>query len=175
MADIFRKATPNDLSKLISFYGEISDAMIGTPFDCRWRRGDHPDGKMLADAIGEGALTIAEDGGAIAAAVIANHDLDGATGPELPWLVDCPQEKAVIIHVLAANPAYRGTGIARQLLLHVIDEARAADMASVRLSAALNNTPAVKLYESCGFIRIIESRQFWGGVMVDAVSLELPL
>ena len=170
-----RKAAENDLQALIDFYGEVSDAMIGTPFDCQWRRGNHPDEEMLARAIAEDALTLADDDGVIAAAIIVDHETDGATVPELPWRVACPPEKAVIIHVLAAAPAYRGTGIARALLEHAIEEARAAGMQTARISVAMNNLPAMRLYESCGFVRIVESVQLWGGVLVDALSLELPL
>lgn len=170
-----RTATPDDLDALIAFYGEISDAMIDTPFDCMWRRGAHPDEEMLSCAIDEGALTIACDKGSIAAAVIVNHETDGATIFELPWLVGCSPDEAAIVHVLAAAPPYRGTGVARDLLLHVADEARRAGVRALRLSVARNNTPAVKLYQSCGFIHIIESRQPWGGALVDAASMELPL
>lgn len=149
--------------------------MIGTPFDCQWRRGQHPSCEMIAQAIDEGTLTVCDDGGTIAAAVIVSHDYDASATPDMPWTVDCTDDEMLVIHVLAAAPAYRGTGIARKLLAHVIDEARNAGMSAMRLGAAANNTPAVKLYESCGFYRILESRQVFGDVEVDCVTLELPL
>ncbi len=170
-----RKAAENDLQALIDFYGEVSDAMIGTPFDCQWRRGAHPSDEMIERAVAEDALTLADDNCRIAAAIIVNHKADGATVPELPWRVACPPEKTAIIHVLAVGSAYRGTGIARTLLEHAIEEARAAGMQTARISVAMNNLPAMRLYESCGFVRIVESVQLWGGVLVDALSLELPL
>ena len=48
-------------------------------------------------------------------------------------------------------------------------------MRSVRLGVASNNTPAVKLYTSCGFHRIIEAKRLYGDVLVDAITFELPL
>lgn len=172
---LFRNAGESDLGALMEFYGQISDAMIGTPFDCRWRRGEHPDEKMVSDAVSAGELTIADDEGAIAAAVIVDHSFDESTAPGIPWTVACAQDEAAVVHVLAAAPAYRGTGIARELLLHVIDTARSQNMRTVRLGVAINNTPAVKLYESCGFTPIIVAKRFWGGILVDAMTMELPL
>ena len=119
--------------------------------------------------------TFADDNGTIAAAVIANHDYDDSTAPDLPWTVDCSWADSIVIHVLAAARAYRGTGVARDLLVHVIDTARSQNMRSLRLEAAVNNTPAVKLYESCGFIPIIVVKRFWGDGLVDAVAMERPL
>ena len=171
----FRSATASDVDDLVSFYGEIADAMVGTPHDCRWRRGLQPSKKMLEDAVSAGQLTIADDNGTIAAAVVANHDYDDSTAPGLPWLVDCPQEDALIVHVLASAPEYRGTGTARDLLIHVIDTARSQNVRSMRLGAASNNTPAVKLYDGCGFHRIIEAKRLYGDVLVDAITFELPL
>lgn len=171
----FRKAAPDDLTAVVSFYGDVSDAMIGTAFDCQWRRDKHPTEAQIADAIAAQTLTIVDDGGAIAAAVIVNHDYDVSTDPEMPWSVDCAQDEAVIIHVLAVSPAYRGGGVARELLSHVLDEARATGMRSVRLGAALSNTPAVRLYERSGFQRVIVAEKMFGDVKVDAVVFELPL
>ena len=48
-------------------------------------------------------------------------------------------------------------------------------MRSVRLGVASNNTPAVKLYTSCGFHRIIEAKCQYGDALVDAITFELPL
>ncbi|MDO5106887.1 MAG: N-acetyltransferase [Coriobacteriaceae bacterium] len=171
----FRSATAADLDSLVEFYGEIADAMVGTPHDCQWRRGLHPDDKMIADAVSAGQLTVADDNGTIAAAVIANRAYDDSTAPDLPWLVECPQEEAIVLHVLAAAPEYRGTGVARDLLVHVIDTARSQNMRSMRLGAASNNTPAVKLYDSGGFHRIIDAKRLYGDVLVEAITFELPL
>ena len=171
----FRRATDSDLDELIEFYGRISDAMIGTPFDCMWRRGGHPGSDMLANAVSAGTLTVSEDTNSIAAAVIVNHVFENPESYDLPWLVDCPRDEALVVHVLATAPDYRGAGIARDLLFHVIDTARSQNMRSLRLEAAVNNTPAVKLYESCGFIPIIVVKRFWGDGLVDAVAMERPL
>ena len=171
----FRHATDSDLDELIEFYGRISDAMIGTPHDCMWRRGNHPGTEMLMNAVSAGTLTVSEDNGTIASAVIVNHVFEDPTSYDLPWLIDCSRDEALVVHVLATAPEYRGAGIARDLLFHVIDTARSQNMRSMRLEVAENNTPAVKLYESCGFIPIIVVKRFWGSRLVDAVAMEHPL
>lgn len=172
---LIRTATRSDMDALIALYGDVCDAMIGTPFDCLWRRGEHPSDVMIADAVCAGTLTIADDGGTVAAAVIVNGEYDASQDPGMPWIVPCSPEEMAVIHVLASAPAYRGAGVARELLLHVIDKARAEKMHTVRLGVALNNTPAVKLYETCGFIRICEGVRIFVGQAVPAAAFELPL
>ena len=134
-----------------------------------------PQRRDVTDAVSAGTLSILDDFGTIAAAVIVNHDFDPFNTPINPWMVDCPASEAAIVHVLATAPEYRGTGIAHELLIHVIDTLRSQNMRTVRLEVAAYNTPAVKLYESCGFIPIIVTRRCWGGVMTDAIAMELPL
>ena len=170
-----RTAVYEDLDALEAFYGDIADAMADTPFDCFWRRGLYPDREMLAEAVSAGECMIADDCGTIAAASFVNHDFDDSTAPNIPWIVDCAQDETAFVHVLAAAPSYRGTGTARSLLLHLIDTLRASGMRSVRLEAASFNTPAVKLYGSCGFIPIMVVKRLYGDAEVDAIVFELPL
>jgi len=52
------------------------------------------------------------------------------------------------------RPAFRRRGIARQLVQSALKYARErADVLVVQLTVTETNTPAVALYESCGFIR----------------------
>lgn len=52
---------------------------------------------------------------------------------------------------MAVSPALRGKGIGRQLLLHVIDEARAMGATSLFLGSNSRLKNAVHLYEAVGF------------------------
>jgi [ribosomal protein S18]-alanine N-acetyltransferase len=57
------------------------------------------------------------------------------------------------LHILAiaTHPDYRGRGIARQLLDHVLDVARETGCSLATLEVRRSNVPAIKLYERAGF------------------------
>ena len=173
-----RSAGLSDLDALLELYGQVSDAMEGTPFDVYWRRGAYPAQNDVVSAVYAGEALISEQDGQLAAAVVLNGDRGEQIPPDppdVPWLVDCPSEEVAYIHLFVAAPTFRGTGAARALLLHVIDTARAQGMHTLRLGAALYNIPAVRLYEGCGFRCIMEVKKLYGSVEVDAGIFELPL
>jgi GNAT superfamily N-acetyltransferase len=49
------------------------------------------------------------------------------------------------------DPAYRGQGIGRRLVEHVLDWARSNGANSVSLWVTESNSPAIELYARCGF------------------------
>lgn len=57
------------------------------------------------------------------------------------------------LHILAiaTHPDHRGHGIARRLLDHVLDVARAAGCSLATLEVRRSNVPAIALYEHAGF------------------------
>ena len=54
-----RQAVAQDLQAILDLYHEASDAMIGTPYDCCWRRDIHPSDEFLAYFVDKGDMTIA--------------------------------------------------------------------------------------------------------------------
>lgn len=55
------------------------------------------------------------------------------------------------LHDLYVDPGYRNEGIARQLVMRLIERFREIGVAQVRLETAVPNEAARKLFESCGF------------------------
>ncbi len=55
------------------------------------------------------------------------------------------------IQRLYVCPKYRGTGLARQISLALMDGARASGFHTIRLDTARHLTGAIKLYQSLGF------------------------
>jgi putative acetyltransferase len=52
------------------------------------------------------------------------------------------------------RPPFRGRGLGRRLVEHLIDVVRAHGLSIVRLETGTYQTEAIALYESCGFSRI---------------------
>lgn len=96
--------------------------------------------------------------------VLAGHRAQGRFDPDHWWLVTS-DSTAVGVVIVAEMPetgewelAYMGVvprarrqGFGRELLLHVLTEARAADAPAVTLSVDARNRPAWQLYSSAGF------------------------
>ncbi|MCB9844812.1 MAG: GNAT family N-acetyltransferase [Phycisphaeraceae bacterium] len=85
-----------------------------------------------------GAMLVARDGEDDAGCV-ALHELDGAT---------CEMKR------LFVRPAWRGSGLGRELVLRVMDEARARGYERMRLDTLPVMNRAIRLYESMGFVDI---------------------
>ena len=63
---------------------------------------------------------------------------------------------------LIVDPAYRGRGLASELMRHVISAAKAENLSRIELNALNNNHGARRIYEELGFT-------------TDSVVYELPL
>ena len=70
------------------------------------------------------------------------------------WPVDADPEEVAVIHLLVTAPHARGRGVARSMLAHAAGVARARGARVIRLDAFTNNTPALSLYSSVGFVDI---------------------
>jgi len=78
------------------------------------------------------------------------------------------------IAMLAVSEAWRGRGIAKQLVSTQIDAFRKLGADEVTLEAETSNGAAVALYESQGFLRTRRMHHYYL-VMQDAYRLALPL
>lgn len=72
-------------------------------------------------------------------------------------------------------PAYRGRGIARQLLLACLAKARATGLTRIELEVRADNTRAIRLYRAVGFVEECRKRKAmrFDGVYFDALLMSL--
>lgn len=56
------------------------------------------------------------------------------------------------INNVAVNEAYRGQGIATMLMSKLLEEGYAMGVAEFTLEVRVSNTPAIRVYEKCGFV-----------------------
>ncbi|MBR7617986.1 GNAT family N-acetyltransferase [Phenylobacterium sp. 20VBR1] len=79
---------------------------------------------------------------------------------------------------LAVDPAARRQGVARALVAAAAITARAAGAAAMFLEVAVDNDPAIALYEAHGFVRAGRRPSYYdrgGGIYVDAAVMRLDL
>ena len=77
------------------------------------------------------------------------------------------------IHInnVAMLPAYRGRGMGRALLEHVLAEARTLGATRATLEVRASNTGALKLYSELGFYVAATRRNYYSNPVEDALIL----
>jgi ribosomal-protein-alanine N-acetyltransferase len=66
------------------------------------------------------------------------------------------------IYTLSIDPTFRGRGLARQLMLHMIDELTSRQARHLYLEVRVNNHKALSLYDRLGFQAVRLLRDYYG-------------
>lgn len=145
---------PSELDAVEEMYGRVIDAMIGTPFDILWRRGEHPSREMLEDEAATGNLFVAKDEVARAGAqpmgafVLNGRQTSGYES--VPWTVTAEPSEVCVIHSLAVDPKAQGHGVSQVLLAAAALEARRRGARALRLDVVPYNEPGIACYRAFG-------------------------
>lgn len=96
--------------------------------------------------------------------ILESHRSTGVHDPALWWVVfedhrprgtillsRCPEQQAVELVYLGLAPSLRGRGLARRLMDQGFRATASARLGEMTCAVDERNTPAVKLYKSCGF------------------------
>ncbi len=71
----------------------------------------------------------------------------------LAWaIVHTPESKTAHVYQMWVSPQARGKGVARALMNHIVSWADDARLDKIELAVTTDNTAAVALYRSCGFV-----------------------
>lgn len=79
------------------------------------------------------------------------------------------------IYDVGTLPEYRKMGIAYSLLESLIDECKKRDFAFITLEVRSENTPAIRLYEKCGFSLCGRRKNYYKSPSDDALIYTLNL
>ncbi|MGV0741356.1 ribosomal protein S18-alanine N-acetyltransferase [Mycolicibacterium sp. XJ870] len=74
------------------------------------------------------------------------------------------------IHTIGVDPDYQGRGIGRQLLNDMLEFASGG---MVFLEVRTDNEPAIKLYESAGFVNVGLRKRYYRASGADAYTMQL--
>lgn len=77
------------------------------------------------------------------------------------------------VMTVATDAAHQGRGIARRMLVALLDRAREVGAQSVLLEVRVDNAPAIHLYESLGFRQLGRRRGYYQPENVDAWTMQL--
>lgn len=172
-----RAARPDELDAVEEMYGQVIDAMIGTPQDILWRRGEHPSREMLENECAAGNLFVGSNWGCVRfvppllRGAEAPHAFEETEAPaptdcivgafvlngdqtvgyeKVSWTVELPASQVCVIHALAVAPSARGLGMSRVLLDAAVREARLRGARSLRLDVVPYNESGIGCYRAFG-------------------------
>lgn len=148
-----RIACAADINAVSKLYDNITMHLEDNVNYAGWHKGVYPVRNTALQHLAQGKLCLYEVDGEIAGSIALNHS--HATGyNDAAWQIDSPDDEIYFMHTLAVCPEHLHMGIGRQLIQMCEDIARDDNMRALRLDASSENTPALALYKSCGFVHI---------------------
>ena len=144
------KATINDFESIIKFY---DDVILRTPemeTYARWKKGQHPTEEGIKAYIEEESMYLYKKNDTIVGAMAVTM-YQGEDYHAIEWAKHVEDNEASVIHILAVNPDYQGTGVGAEMICEAISLSVDSGMKSIRLDALASNTPAHKIYKRIGF------------------------
>ena len=76
---------------------------------------------------------------------------------------------------VATKPEYRNRGLGKTLFKEVCNLAKADGIEFFSLEVRSNNIPAIMLYESMGFVKVGERKNYYQNPTCDAILMDLQL
>lgn len=149
-----RAATMADLPAVALLYDELCDALAAGTNWPGWKKGVYPAQEDAEQAIQAGTLYLAEDA---AGRLVGSVNLSQQPEPgydTIPWQIDAPYSELLVVHTLAVHPAFARRGVGRALVEFAERLGRSRGIKALRLDVTAGNEPALRLYESCGFVRL---------------------
>nr|WP_243423525.1 GNAT family N-acetyltransferase [Anaerotignum lactatifermentans] len=143
-------AEEKDIKAVGLLYDSVLDWEAAHTNYTNWQKGMYPTERTAAEAWKTGTLYVAEEEGNICGAVILNHIQPFEYG-KISWKYPAEESRAFVIHTLAIHPAYRGRGLAREMVRFAEELARKKECLVVRLDTYVGNGPAMELYQSMGY------------------------
>lgn len=129
-----RKAKEEDIAAVAALYDAVCDTLEAGENYPGWAKGDYPTRRDAEMGEAAGELFVTEEAGEILGTMMLREEQEQLT-----------------IYTFAVRPDCRGGGVGRALLGYAEAWAKAQGKRALRLDVHEINTPAIKLYESCGF------------------------
>lgn len=167
---MIRPATPHDLSSVSAIYEAILDQEDSRPRSyTNWQRGKYPCLDTARQALESGTLYVAEENGAVCAAVILN----GEQLPEydlIPWQFQAERSQVMVIHTLVIHPSHAGRGLGRKMVEFCENTARQAGKHAMRLDTYEGNDPANTMYPKLGYRFAGATEFFFQGLIHEVLN-----
>ena len=108
----------------------------------------YPNAEVFRGDVEKGQLWVAEEDGTLAGVAAITQDQE----PEYADAGLDPDEPAIVVHRLAVDPAFRGRGVAENLMRQAEAVARERGITTLRLDTNTENTATQRLFPKLGYV-----------------------
>ena len=147
---IIQKAHSSDVDRIVSFYEVLTEKLAKSGYDLPWRVGIYPTREQFEAAVARQSLYLCTEQDTIIGAAILNHE-QGDGYDTVKWECTPDPDEIAVVHLLCTDPDLHRCGVGTRMIDHLIREAKASGIKSLRLDVLYYNKPAAKLYEKAGF------------------------
>lgn len=144
------KGTTNDIDELERLYDALNDHLqtgINYP---GWAKGIYPIRATAIQGIQTNTLFVIKYNREIAGSIILNHEPEAAY-KDGGWVLEADYQDVIVIHTLVVHPKFLLHGVGKMLMDFAKSYSIEQTMKSIRLDVSIHNTPAISLYEKCGY------------------------
>ncbi|WP_315120792.1 GNAT family N-acetyltransferase [uncultured Clostridium sp.] len=147
---IIEKGTINDIDELENLYDNLNDYLeSGTNYP-RWAKGVYPTRETAVSGIQNNNLFVLKMNNEIAGSIILSHEPEPAYS-QVIWGIEAEYKDIIVIYTLVVNPKYMKNGVGKKLMDFAERYSMEQGMKTIRLDVFIHNTPAISLYEKCGY------------------------
>jgi len=147
---IIEKGTIRDIDELEALYDDVNDSLkLGTNYP-GWAKGIYPIRDTAVRGIQDNNLFVLYIDSKVAGSIILNHEPETAYA-QATWGMKADYNDIIVIHTLAVSPKYMKHGVGKGLMDFARTYCNEQDIKTIRLDVSIHNTPAIALYEKCGY------------------------
>lgn len=153
---IIDKGNVSDIDELARLYDDLNDYLASGINYPGWKKGVYPIQEDAISGVENGELYVARQTGTgkIIGSIILNHKAEEAYH-KVKWKLDTNDySNILVVHTLVVHPLHLKNSIGKSLMEFAYKFAKNEKMKSIRLDVYEHNTPAIHLYESCGFLYV---------------------
>ena len=147
---IIEQGTKFDIDELAQLYDDLNDYLESGINYQGWKNGVYPIREDAINGVANENLYAAKYSGKIVGSVILCHKPEPAYY-KARWGTDADYSDIFVVYTFAVHPAYLKAGIGTNIMNFVTQHSIDEHAKSIRLDVYENNTPAIRLYEKCGF------------------------
>ena len=140
----------DDIAQLEKLYDDVNEYLQHRVNFTGWAKGVYPTKETAEMGIIEKSLFCLRVDSKIVGSIILNNKQENAYD-KVTWGLNAVHNQVIVIHTLVVHPNFMKQGIARKLIEFAKEYAIRKSAKTIRLDVAVQNTPAISLYEKCGY------------------------